>query len=106
MLTVTQNAAEQIKKVQGNMKAEKKFLRIAVINGGCSGNQYKMDFDTDKEDDAKIDSNGVTLIVDKSSLPLVNGMELDYVEGLEGSSFVFNNPNATGGCGCGQSFSV
>lgn len=106
MIIVTQNAADQIKKAQGNMKAEGKYLRVAVTNGGCSGNQYKMDFDVDTKDDTKIDSKGVTIIVDKSSIPLISGMELDYVEGLEGSTFVFNNPNATGGCGCGQSFSV
>ena len=106
MLTVTHNAAEQIKKVQSNMNAEEKYLRISVINGGCNGNQYKMDFDTDSEDDAKINSNGVTILVNKHSSPLLSGMNIDYVEGLEGSSFVFNNPNATGGCGCGQSFSA
>lgn len=106
MLTVTQNAAEQIKKLQSNMKAEEKCLRISVISGGCSGNQYKMDFDTNSEDDTKINSNGVTILVGKDSVPLLSGMNLDYVEGLEGSTFVFNNPNSTGGCGCGQSFST
>jgi|TARA_B100000315_G_scaffold36133_1_gene30868 iron-sulfur cluster assembly protein len=106
MLTVTQNAAEQIKKVQSNMNAEEKFLRISVVNGGCNGNQYKMEFDADSQDCTKINSNGVTILVDKHSVPLLSGLNLDYVEGLEGSTFVFNNPNATGGCGCGQSFSA
>jgi|TARA_Y100000294_G_scaffold174662_1_gene193166 iron-sulfur cluster assembly protein len=106
MFTVTENAATQIKKVQSDMKAEEKFLRISVVNGGCNGNQYQMDFDTGSDDDTKIDSNGVTILVDKQSVPLLTGMNLDYVNRLEGSSFVFNNPNATGGCGCGQSFST
>lgn len=106
MITVTQNAVEHIKKIQGNMKSEGKFLRVSVRDGGCSGNQYKIDFDMDSENDTKISSNGVTIILDKHSLPLVKGMELDYVESLEGSSFIFNNPNSTGQCGCGQSFSV
>ncbi|HJP17548.1 MAG TPA: iron-sulfur cluster assembly accessory protein [Nitrospinota bacterium] len=106
MFSVTENAAEQIKKVQVNMKAEEKCLRISVVNGGCNGNQYQMDFDTDSDGDTKINSNGVTILVDKHSVPLITGMNLDYVERLEGSTFVFNNPNATGGCGCGQSFST
>ena len=106
MLSVTRNAAEQIKKVQSNMNEEEKYLRISVVNGGCNGNQYEMDFDTDSEDDTKINSNGVTILVNKHSVPLLSGLNLDYVEDLKGSTFVFNNPNATGGCGCGQSFSA
>ena len=105
MITVTQNAVDHIKKIQGDMKAEGKFLRVSVKDGGCSGNQYKIDFDLDSENDTKISSNGVTIVLDKHSLPLVKGMELDYVDSLKGSSFVFNNPNSTGQCGCGQSFS-
>lgn len=106
MFTVTENAVKQIKRVQSNMKAGEKYLRISVVNGGCNGNQYQMDFDTSSEDDEKINANGVTILVDKSSVPLVTGMNLDYVDRLEGSSFVFNNPNATSSCGCGQSFST
>lgn len=106
MITVTENAAEQIMKVKGGMDNAALTLRIAAVGGGCSGYQYQMAFDEKNDDDTKFDTNGVSIIVDKQSLEALNGIEIDYVENLEGSSFVFNNPNATGGCGCGKSFSV
>ncbi len=105
MITVTEKAAEHIRNAQCGMKAEEKHLRVSVVIGGCSGNQYKVDFDNVSEGDTKFKSNGVTVIVDKHSIPLVNEMEMDYVEDLKGSSFVFKNPN-TQECCCGQSFSV
>ena len=84
-----------------------KYLRVAVLEGGCSGNEYRLGFENDEHDgDSKFDCNGVTLIVDEQSLSLVNGVEIDYQNGLQGSFFVFNNPQATGGCGCGKSFSA
>ena len=106
MITVTENAAEQIMKVKGGMDNAAATLRIAAVGGGCSGYQYQMAFDEAGDGDTKFDTNGVSIIVDQQSLEALNGIEIDYVENLEGSSFVFNNPNATGGCGCGKSFSV
>ncbi len=106
MITVTENAAEHIKKVQCDMKTEEKDLRVSVVNGGCSGNQYKMDFDTNSEGDTKIKSNGVTILVYEGSYPLIDGMELDCVQNLKGTTFVFKNPNVAQECCCGQSFSV
>lgn len=106
MIELTQSAADQVHKIQ-DAKSElaDKFLRIAVVGGGCSGNKYQLGFDIENDSDSKFDSNGVTILMDPNSAQMLNGMEIDFVEGLEGSSFVFNNPNATQGCGCGKSFS-
>ncbi len=106
MITVTENAATQIKKVQADTRSEDKFLRVGVVDGGCSGHQYQLGFDTATKGDARFVTNGVTLLVDEPSLEMVDGVEIDYVESLDGSAFVFNNPQATGGCGCGKSFSA
>ena len=105
MITVTENAAKQIVKIRDAESSSDKSLRIAVEGGGCSGNRYKMGFDSPTDNDEKFESQGLSLVVDQQSLALLNGVELDFVESMEGSSFVFNNPNATGGCGCGKSFS-
>ena len=105
MITVTEKAAEHIRNTLCGMKAEEKYLRVSVVKGGCSGNQYKADFDNVSEGDTKFKSNGVTVIVDKHSIPLVSEMEMDYVEDLKENVFVFKNPN-TLDCCCGRSFSV
>jgi iron-sulfur cluster assembly protein len=105
MVTVTEKAAEYIKNAQCSMKAEEKYLRVSVVQGGCSGSQYKVNFDNVSAGDTKFESNGVTVIVDKHSIPLVSEMEMDYVEDLKESVFVFKNPN-TIDCCCGRSFSV
>lgn len=82
-------------------------LRVYVTGGGCSGFQYGFTFDEKVNDgDMTIDKNEVTLVVDPMSLQYLVGGEVDYTEGLEGSRFLVNNPNATTTCGCGASFSV
>ena len=82
-------------------------LRVFITGGGCSGFQYGFTFDEDvADDDTIIDREGVSLIVDPMSFQYLVGAEVDYTEGLEGSRFVINNPNATTTCGCGSSFSV
>ena len=106
MITITENAADQIKKLQSEMDGNALALRVAVVGGGCSGYQYNLGFDAEKDGDSRFDSNGVSVIVDGQSMPMLDGIELDYVENLQGSNFVFNNLNATGGCGCGKSFSA
>jgi len=105
MITLTERAAIQVKKVQEDTNASDKSLRVAVVGGGCSGLQYQLGFDDKAESDASFESNGITVLIDPQSATSLNGIEIDYAETLEGSSFVFNNPNATGGCGCGKSFS-
>lgn len=82
-------------------------LRVYVTGGGCSGFQYGFTFDEKvNEGDTTIDKNEVTLVIDPMSLQYLVGGEVDYTEGLEGSRFLVNNPNASTTCGCGASFSV
>ena len=82
-------------------------LRVYISGGGCSGFQYGFTFDEEAaEDDIRITNDGVTLVVDPMSFQYLVGSEVDYTEGLEGSRFVVNNPNATTTCGCGASFSI
>ena len=84
-----------------------KSLRVYVESGGCSGFQYGFSFEESAaEDDAAIEKDGVTVLVDPMSFQYLVGSEVDYTEGLEGSRFIVNNPNATTTCGCGSSFSI
>ena len=82
-------------------------LRVFVQGGGCSGFQYGFTFDeVVNEDDATMEKNGVTLLIDSMSYQYLVGAEIDYKEDLEGAQFVIKNPNATTTCGCGSSFSA
>ncbi|RVU41730.1 iron-sulfur cluster insertion protein ErpA [Rheinheimera riviphila] len=82
-------------------------LRVYVTGGGCSGFQYGFTFDEKvNEGDFTIDKNGVTMVVDPMSLQYLMGGIVDYTDGLQGSRFIVQNPNATTTCGCGSSFSV
>jgi iron-sulfur cluster insertion protein len=82
-------------------------LRVFITGGGCSGFQYGFTFDElVAEDDTALQADGVTLVVDPMSLQYLVGSVVDYTEGLEGSRFVVNNPNATATCGCGSSFAI
>ena len=83
------------------------MLRLAVSGGGCSGFQYCFSFDDARnEDDRVFERDGVKLVVDETSLDLLVGAEVDFVEDLVGSAFQVRNPNASSSCGCGSSFSV
>lgn len=82
-------------------------LRVFITGGGCSGFQYGFTFDEiAADDDTALEKDGVTLLVDPMSMQYLAGSVVDYTEGLEGSRFVVNNPNATATCGCGSSFSI
>lgn len=102
--------AGAIAKVQSLVEEEDNAalkLRVYVTGGGCSGFQYGFSFEDEAaEDDTLIEKNGVTVLVDPMSYQYLVGSEVDYKEGLEGSRFVINNPNATSTCGCGSSFSI
>ncbi len=83
------------------------MLRVAVSGGGCSGFQYGFSFDdTVNPDDRTFERDGVVTVIDETSLELLAGAEVDYVEDLGGSSFQIKNPNASSSCGCGSSFAV
>nr|1NWB_A Chain A, Hypothetical protein AQ_1857 [Aquifex aeolicus] len=103
---VTDKAVEEIKKVAQENNIENPILRIRVVPGGCSGFQYAMGFDdTVEEGDHVFEYDGVKVVIDPFSMPYVNGAELDYVVDFMGGGFTIRNPNATGSCGCGSSFS-
>ena len=104
MITLTQRAAEKITKVKKDMNEEAKKFRVAVVGGGCSGYEYQIGFDDAQSGDTQYNTSGQDVVIDQDSLPFLNGIEIDYVEDLSGSQFVFNNPNSKGGCGCGKSF--
>ncbi len=88
-------------------EAKPVMMRVAVLGGGCSGFQYNFSFEEQRgDDDLLIERDGATVVVDATSLELLKGSELDYVEEMVGSAFQVKNPNATSSCGCGNSFSV
>jgi iron-sulfur cluster assembly protein len=82
-------------------------LRVAVLPGGCSGFQYGLNVEDGPEDDDEIlELSGVRIFLDPFSMQYLEGVEIDYVTNMMGSGFTFRNPNATGGCGCGSSFTA
>ena len=107
MLTVTDGAADQIKNLLGKEGPSAMGLRVAVKGGGCSGFQYHLEFvDAADEMDQVIEAKGVKVIVDPKSGLYLNGVVLKFDDGLMGSGFQIENPNARTTCGCGESFST
>ena len=102
----SESAANQVKTLMVDEDPNMK-LRVYVTGGGCSGFQYGFTFDEKINDgDMTIEKQGVTMVIDPMSLQYLVDGEVDYLESLEGSRFVVNNPNATTTCGCGSSFSI
>ena len=104
-IEITEDAQNYI---DGLIKKDKfDYFRITVLGGGCAGFQYKFDFDNKKNnDDILIKTNKISVLIDKTSLELINGSKIDYVDELIGSSFKVTNPKASSSCGCGTSFSL
>ena len=121
MILITDKAVKEIKRIQdkelaakgpelvSEMTADKiSMLRVMVVGGGCSGMSYKLGFD-DKpaaDTDKIFEKDGVKIVCDPKSFLYLTGTELDFSDGLNGTGFVFNNPNAKRTCGCGSSFSA
>ena len=100
-------AASKVRELLAQRSTPEHGLRIGVRGGGCSGNSYFMEFcESPGDGDVVVQSHGVRLVVDTKSLMLLDGTEIDYVEGLMGSGFKFNNPNVRHSCACGESFSA
>ncbi len=107
MITLTERAIDQIKRVQTEEKKPGYALRVSVAGGGCSGLSYKLDFvETTGERDKVFEQGGVKVVVDSKSFLYLNGLTLDFSSGLNGKGFEFQNPNAKKSCGCGSSFGV
>jgi iron-sulfur cluster assembly accessory protein len=108
-LTVTSSAAEEIKKFFAGEDdlPETAGLRVRVVPGGCSGFQYSLNIEEEsRTGDFLIEQHGIRLFVDMFSAQYLNGITVDHTTNMMGSGFTFENPNATGGCGCGTSFSA
>jgi iron-sulfur cluster insertion protein len=106
-VTITEKAARRIAALMAEEANPDLMLRIAVSGGGCSGFQYGFSLDNARlEDDLLFERAGIKVVIDPTSLELIQGAELDFVEELVGSSFQVRNPNATSSCGCGNSFSL
>lgn len=108
MLTLTDNAISEVKKfIEAENAGPDAGLRIRVVPGGCSGFSYSMQIeDAPREGDDILDHEGLKVFVDTFSRQYLDGVQVDYVNSIMGSGFTFSNPNATGSCGCGSSFSV
>ena len=108
-LNVTESAATEIRKFMAGEEGlpDTSGLRVRVVPGGCSGFQYSLNIEEQsREGDFIIDEKGVKMFVDMFSAQYLNGVQIDYVTGVMGSGFTFTNPNATGSCGCGTSFTA
>ncbi len=106
-VTVTESAARRIAFLMAQETTPNLRLRLAVSGGGCSGFQYGFSFDdTVNDDDRVFTRDGATVVIDETSLELLGGAEIDFVEDLVGAAFQIRNPNAKTSCGCGNSFSV
>jgi iron-sulfur cluster insertion protein len=107
LVGLSEKAAEKVKEIRTEESIEETYaLRLKVQGGGCSGFSYDLYFDQPQEGDRPFEVKGVKLICDEMSLMYLVGTEIDYVEGLHGAGFKFNNPNVKSTCGCGSSFSV
>lgn len=108
-LVISDRAAEEVRKfiAAEQVSAETAGLRVSVLPGGCSGFKYSLNIEERPvEDDMTADINGVRVFVDGFSAQYLNGVTIDYVSSMQGSGFTFSNPNASGGCGCGSSFTA
>ena len=108
-LVITARAAEEVQKfiAQEQVPTDSAGLRVSVLPGGCSGFKYSLNVEERSlEDDMVAEVNGVRVFVDGFSAQYLTGVVIDYVSSMQGSGFTFSNPNATGGCGCGSSFTA
>ena len=108
-LTLTDKAADEVRKFISaeQVPTDTAGLRVSVLPGGCSGFKYSLNIEERAlDDDMSFDVNGVRIFVDGFSAQYLTGVTIDYVSSMQGSGFTFTNPNATGGCGCGTSFTA
>jgi iron-sulfur cluster assembly protein len=105
MIDVTDNAVRQLRTLlEAQPPTERKGLRVQIAKGGCSGLQYEMSLDSQKAGDSVVEKEGVEFLIDSESADYLRGATLDYRDGLTGTGFHIENPNAARTCGCGTSF--
>jgi iron-sulfur cluster insertion protein len=106
-ITITESAARRISTLLAQDGTPNAFVRLAVSGGGCSGFQYGFSIDDSRQtEDLTFERDGAQVVVDETSLELLNGAEIDFVEDMMGAAFQVRNPNAASSCGCGNSFSI
>ncbi|HET8864911.1 MAG TPA: iron-sulfur cluster assembly accessory protein [Gracilimonas sp.] len=106
-VTLTERAAKQIEKIKNEESLDENlYLRVAVDGGGCSGLSYKLGLDHRTDEDKIFESHGMEIIVAPKHLMYLEGMQIDYPDGLDARGFTFDNPNAVENCGCGTSFAI
>jgi iron-sulfur cluster assembly accessory protein len=106
-VSLTERAAKQVRKIKESENLDSElYLRVAVEGGGCSGLSYKLGFDIRTDDDEIIESQGIEIVVKPDHMMYLNGIQIDYPDGLDARGFTFDNPNASEACGCGSSFAV
>jgi iron-sulfur cluster assembly protein len=108
MITISDKGAEKVREFLASQQDDVSMagLRVGVRGGGCSGFQYQLAFDEQRDSDVVFESHGLKLLVDSESLPYVRGSTIDYEESLQGAGFKVSNPNVVAACGCGSSFRV
>jgi len=107
LIRVSASAAEKVRSLLSRQGRPNGVLRVAVVGGGCSGLQYKMDLqDQPANRDILVESSGIKVVVDPKSALYVTGSELDYLDALQNGGFKVKNPNAASSCSCGESFSA
>lgn len=108
MITISDKGAEKVREFLSAQQDDASMagLRVGVRGGGCSGFQYQLAFDEQRENDLVFEDHGLKLLVDNESLPFVRGSVIDYEESLQGAGFKVSNPNVVAACGCGSSFRV
>jgi len=107
MIQLTDTASTKVKEIMSQQNPAPTALRVAVVGGGCSGFSYHMAFDNaENPSDNIYEFEGLKVLVDQMSEMYLDGVQIDYIETLEGAGFKFNNPNVKSTCGCGSSFSV
>lgn len=104
MIRLTENAVQAVRNLAAQRAQPGQLLRIFIHSGGCSGMEYGMEFAATSEKDILFEQDGLSFLVDKKSLPLLDGSEIDFDDGLSGKGFDIRNPNAASTCGCGKSF--
>jgi len=106
-VSLTERAAKQVRKIISEQDLDENlYLRVAVEGGGCSGLSYKLGLDHKKDEDEVIESHGIEILVDPRHMMYLEGISIDYPDGLDARGFTFDNPNASESCGCGSSFAI